>query len=204
MCVQTFVKTFKMNRNVQQVNSPVVKLFKLTIMKMSRILVGGCLLVTVVTACSKTNESSLNDTDRNFLVQAGYSNMAEIDAGSLAATKGSRDSVKMYGTMMVSDHTTANNELKAVADPRGVTLPTAPDAPHQAIKQQLMAMAAGKMFDTAYINGQVRDHQATIALFNNEVANGKDQTVKNLASGKLPTLQAHLTLANTISAKLPK
>lgn len=172
-------------------------------MKLSRVLVGGCLLVSAVTACSKSDDSSLNDTDRNFMVQAGYSNFNEIDAGTLAGTKGSKDSVKMYGTMMVSDHTTANTELHAVADPRGVTLPSGPDAAHVAIKQQLMAMS-GNMFDTAYINGQVRDHQATVALFNNEIANGKDATVKNLASTKLPTIQAHLTLASTISAKLPK
>lgn len=173
-------------------------------MKVRNLIAGGCLLATVFTACKKDDDNSLNSTDKNFLVQAAFSNNNEIDAGQLASTKGTKDSVKMYGSMMVSDHTTANTELHTVADPNGVQLPTTPDPAHVVIKQQLMAMTAGTMFDTAYIRGQVRDHNATIALFQDEIANGKNQAVKDLASKKLPVITAHQQLATTISNRFPK
>lgn len=75
----------------------------------------GCLLALVsLGACTKDKDKTLNDVDTNFMVQAAYSNLAEIDAGALAASKGQKDSVKMYGAMMVQEHTLAHTELKAL------------------------------------------------------------------------------------------
>ncbi|WP_170234072.1 hypothetical protein [Segetibacter aerophilus] len=44
------------------------------------------LLTGVVLGCSKS-DTELNNTDRTFAMQASISNSAEVDAGTLAATK---------------------------------------------------------------------------------------------------------------------
>ncbi|MBE7171242.1 MAG: DUF4142 domain-containing protein [Williamsia sp.] len=158
---------------------------------------------TVLTACDKDddNTNQLSQTDRDYFTQAALSNLAEIDAGQLAATKGNKDSVKMYGTMMVAEHTKANASLDSLAKTKGVTLPTTVDAEHVALKQRLSGYT-GRTFDTAYINAQVKDHAKTVSFFQNEIANGQHQDVKNFANKLLPNIQMHLTLAQTIQQKL--
>ena len=171
-------------------------------MNVKRSFLAGCLAAAgLIGACKKDDNQSLTDTDKNYMTQAAYSNLAEIDAGQLAATKGSKDSVKMYGTMMVADHQKAHASLDSMAKAKGFTLPTAPDAAHMATKQQLSALS-GRAFDTTYINGQLTDHQKTITLFQSEIASGSNQNVRDFATKNLPVIQMHYTMADALRKKL--
>ena len=60
--------------------------------------------------------------DQTFFNQASQANLAEIAAGKLAETKGNAK-VKSLGKQMVTDHTTAQNELVALAKKETVTIP---------------------------------------------------------------------------------
>ena len=157
----------------------------------------------VLNACDKDddNKNQISEGDRNYFLQAAYGNLAEIDAGQLAITKGNKDSVKMYGTMMVAEHTKANASLDSLARTKGVTLPTTPDAEHVALKTRLSGYT-GRTFDTAYINAQVKDHAKTVILFQSEMAGGQNQDVKNFANKLLPSIQMHLTTAQTLQKGL--
>ncbi len=166
-----------------------------------RFLFSTLVVGVIFSACHKDDKQSLNDTDRNYMMQAALSNLAEIDAGTLASTKGNKDSTKMFGAMMVADHQKANASLDSLAKVKGVTLPTAPDAEHVALKQRLSTLS-GRTFDTAYINSQVKDHQKTITLFQSEISGGMDQNTRDFASKNLPVIQMHYTMADALSKKL--
>jgi putative membrane protein len=146
---------------------------------------------------SKDSQSSLNNTDLHFMMNASYSNEDEIDAGGLAAIKGSNAGVKMFGAMMVDDHTTAETELKHLADSLVVTIPQQPDSLHMAIKDTLNGLS-GMAFDTMYIHGQVKDHQNTIDLFQTEISAGRNDAVKQYANKYLPKIQMHLMMADSL------
>jgi putative membrane protein len=150
---------------------------------------------------NNNNNNTVNQTDRDFMMNAAYGNNAEIDAGSMAASKGTDSSVKMFGQMMVSDHSTAQTELQSVAAQTSVTLPTGLDSAHQAMKAQLQSMS-GHTFDSVYIHSQVMDHQKTISLFQNESSNGSNQRVKDYANKYLPIIQTHYQKADSISRHL--
>ena len=163
----------------------------------------GCVLVVSLAACSKDDDNNnLNDTDRNFLTMATYSNLAEIDAGTLASTKGQKDSVKMYGAMMVAEHGKAKTSVDSLGKVNNITTPTTLDSLHLLIKQQLMSTAAGRGYDTTYINNQIADHQKTIALFQSEIASGKHQGIRDFATKNLPGIQMHYTMATTLKKNL--
>lgn len=154
--------------------------------------------VFMYAACSNDDDNAnLNNADVYFMQQAAYSNNAEIGAGAIAAVKGSYDSVKMFGSMMVTDHTKAKNELDSLATVFGVNVPSTPDSVHQAMAARLQTLS-GYTFDTAYINGQVKDHMATIAVFQQELSDGNNQQVKAYANKYLPIIQMHLQEAQTI------
>jgi putative membrane protein len=156
------------------------------------------LAISAFIACKK---DKLNDTDRDFAMQAGYSNAAEISAGQLAASKGNSALVRSYGQQMATDHQPALNELVTIGNEEGLTVPTTPDPAHQALMQRLMTLS-GYDFDTAYMNSQVSDHQMAISLFQNEVNNGRRDRVQNYAADKLPHLNEHLQRADSIRTAL--
>jgi putative membrane protein len=156
-------------------------------------------------SCSKddNDDTQLNSTDQNFITSANLSNNAEIDAGTLAATKGNSAGVKMFGSMMVTEHTTAKTDLKSVGTNVGVAVRDTIDAPHIALKQQLSATAlTGRAFDSVYIINQVADHQATLARFDAEIGGGNHAQVRNYAMKYRPNIQNHLRMADSIAVAM--
>jgi putative membrane protein len=154
--------------------------------------------VVIASACDDDDSASmLQQTDRDFVLNASEGNLAEIQLGTLAASKASTPSVQDFGEMMVSEHQTALDELESIADLKNATTTTELNAEHQQVRDKLSAMS-GLAFDTAYMNSQVKDHEKTIALFQSEIANGKDQEVKDYARKYLPHIQMHHHKADSI------
>jgi putative membrane protein len=64
----------------------------------------------------------------------------------------------------------------------------------------ILELRSAKSFDQAYANNQVKAHEATIALFEEEAANGKDADLKKFAADTLPKLKHHLDEAKKLAA----
>lgn len=173
-------------------------------MKNKILIAGLSISIALLSACKNDDDdsnNSMNNTDRNFMTMASYGNYNEIDAGGVAVSHGNTTMVTSFGSMMQMDHGVAQSDLSAMGARKNVSLPTGPDSAHIAMKQMLMTLS-GRSFDTAYMNAQVRDHQATIDLFQDEIANGRDGEVKNFASTKLPVIQHHHHMADSIARAL--
>jgi putative membrane protein len=142
---------------------------------------------------------ALGSADRKFVMEAAMGGMAEVELGRLAAERGSSDAVKQFGQRMVDDHSRANSELMQWAGGKGITLPTALDAKHQALMTRMSALS-GAAFDRAYAKEMVKDHNKDVALFQREASRGADADLKAFAQKNLPTLQEHLSMARTLSS----
>ncbi len=160
-------------------------------------------IMLIYVSCSKSNNNNnvVNSQDSLFMKMVSYSNNDEIGAGAIAATKGSYDSVNMFGSEMVSDHGKAEKSLDSVAGNLNISVPSTPDSAHQAIAAMLQTLS-GHTFDTTYINGQVTDHMNTLTVFQQELSNGNNQQVKNYAQTNLPMIQMHLQMAQAIQQAL--
>ncbi len=135
--------------------------------------------------------------DEAFFQKAAEAGLAEVAAGKLAQTKGSRESVRQFGAMMVKDHGAANEKLKALAPTKGITLPDDSDLKHIA-QAELFEQQVGPDFDRAYVDAQIKDHKEAEALLQAEIALGKDTEAKAFAQEILPKVQAHLKAIETI------
>ncbi|MPR36450.1 DUF4142 domain-containing protein [Salmonirosea aquatica] len=172
---------------------------------MKKIKLSALLLVGLFVAVScKDDDDGLTmvpEADRNFAMMAADGGMLEVQLGQLAQSKGMTQSVKDFGQMMVTDHTKANAELEGIVSSKDITLPTTLST---AKKQKYDSLAAmqGMAFDSAYVRVMVMSHQETIDLFQEEANNGKDSELKSWASGKLPTLNQHLTKVEAIQDSL--
>src|SRR3546814_10402540 len=77
------------------------------------------------------------------------SGMTEIAAAKVAVAKSGNPEIKNFANKMIKDHSQADNELKALAKKKGVTLPTALDKDHQD-KLDDLNKASAKNFDDEY------------------------------------------------------
>ncbi|GGF04702.1 DUF4142 domain-containing protein [Hymenobacter cavernae] len=136
--------------------------------------------------------SSLDD--KQFMVKADQGGHNEIGLSKLALEKGVTGEAKAYATKMIADHTKAGNELKPIAQKKGVTLTGDMDAAHKEIRDRLSKMS-GKQFEQAYMGQMVTDHVETVALLQGEIQGGQDPEAKAWAQKTLPVVQQHTDMA---------
>jgi len=138
---------------------------------------------------------SLSKADQKIVMDMARANMAEIEAGKLAQSKSQNDQVKNFAQQMIDDHTKALNDVQALAQSKGVTLPTDLDAKHKAMAAKLGNMS-GDAFDRAYMSqAGVSDHKTVHAMLARDQSRAKDPDVKALAAKMLPTVEQHLNSA---------
>jgi putative membrane protein len=143
--------------------------------------------------------AAADNPDASFYKNAAEGGIFEVDAGNLAQQKGNTQAIKDFGAMMVTDHSAANDKLKALAASKNISLPTSASVGQMATKAKLDVLS-GDTFDKSYIKSQVKAHRETIALFKKEIASGQDPDAKAFATATLPTLQMHLKKIKGIAA----
>jgi putative membrane protein len=141
----------------------------------------------------KATPAPLSDKDKGFIQDAAKDGMMEVEMGKMGQKQAKNAEVKKFATRMVTDHSKANTELKALAKKKGVTLDAA------APKEHKMDDAT---FDKDYMDQMVKDHEKDIKEFEEEAKDGNDADVKAFANKTLPTLKKHLEMAKEIQGKL--
>jgi putative membrane protein len=136
--------------------------------------------------------------DCNFIQAAAQGGMTEVKLGELASTSGQRDDVKAFGQRMVKDHTVINDNLKALAAQKDVTLSESLDAKHQAMVDKMSALS-GSDFDNAYIASMIKDHKSDAQAFKTESSATKDTDIKNFVDKTIPVVHEHMKLIATMN-----
>lgn len=156
---------------------------------------------TMKSGTTASTTGALAASDRTFVMKAAKGGLAEVEMGRLAAEKASNPDVKSFGQRMVDDHSKANDELKSIAEQKGIQLPTELDAKDKAARDKL-AKLSGDAFDRAYMTDMVKDHKTDVGEFKKESQSGKDADIKAFAGKTLPTLEDHLKMAEEDHAKV--
>lgn len=143
----------------------------------------------------------LTSADKKAIMDMGMANMAEVEAGKMAVAKSQNADVKAFAQQMIDDHGKALTEVQALAQTKGVTLPTELDAKHKAMAAKLDKLS-GEKFDMAYMkNAGVADHKKVHATLMKDQKAAKDADVKAMAGKLLPTVEQHMKSAEMIAAK---
>lgn len=137
------------------------------------------------------------EDDAEFMMKAASSGMFELQVSELALQKASSQTVKEFASKMKEDHTKANNELKALAAKKNITLPTSLDKEFQD-KLEDLRKESGADFDSEYMKVMHKAHEKDVELF--EEASEEDDAdaeIKAFASKTLPILRMHNDMAET-------
>jgi putative membrane protein len=142
---------------------------------------------------------SRQSSDHPFIMQAAEAGLTEVKLGKLAIENGRSSEIKDFAEAMVKDHTAANEELKKLVEGRGIELPA--DCSKCGGKFEELKALKGKRFDDKYAELMVADHKEAVALFKKETKTGGDPAVAKWAQEKVPTLEHHLSMAESLDKK---
>ncbi|MDB5964023.1 MAG: hypothetical protein JWQ72_523 [Polaromonas sp.] len=139
--------------------------------------------------------------DRSVMTDLAQANNAEIETGRLALEKSQNDQVKKFAQQMIDDHTSAQKELQALAQSKGVNLPEGTDVQHKTMATAMRALS-GNTFDSQYVKRVgVNDHQRTLQLLK-KAQGSKDADIKAMATKMTPTVQHHLEMAQQMASSM--
>ncbi|WP_242926414.1 DUF4142 domain-containing protein [Pontibacter vulgaris] len=138
-----------------------------------------------------TEMEETKDEQSDFMTMAASGGMMEVELGKLAKQNAANQKVKDFGAMMVNDHTKANDELKALATKKNITLPDSMSEKHMGHITELRDKK-GADFDKAYMDLMVEDHEEDVEMFDKAAKDQEDPDVKAFAAKTVTTLRKHL------------
>lgn len=156
-----------------------------------------------LTASALGADTAVSGSDKSFLQSAYKDGLAEVKLGELGQGKTANADVKAFAAMMVTDHSKANGELKALADSKKVEVASEPSLVAQG-KAKLLYAKSGGDFDKAFADAMVKDHKDAVKAFEKASNEAKDGDVKAFATKTLPTLKHHLSMAEDLQKKVGK
>lgn len=133
---------------------------------------------------------------QEFVKKAAASGVAEVELAKLALSKSSSEEVRHFAQMMLEDHTAANQELRKLANAKGIVIAEEAALIKQA-KGDFTKMREGASFDEDYAKAQLKAHTETLELFR-KAANSSDEELKTFADALVPTLEHHFSMAETL------
>lgn len=145
-------------------------------------------------------------SDANISSTVGVINGGEIQAGELAMRNAVSPEVKAFARDMVAEHRAMQKSIDSLATAKNVTPQSAPTSEslrnEMAAMQQRLDQMSGAMFDSAYITGQVADHQKALDALNAMATAAQDADVRAAIQAAIPQVQAHLERARALATNV--
>jgi putative membrane protein len=130
------------------------------------------------------------DFDSEFLTKAASGGMLEVELGKLVSQKATTAEAKQFAQQMVTDHTKANEELKALAAKKNITIPAALGNDHQEVYNDV-ADEKGVDLDKKYLKEMEEDHKEDVEEFTEASQKASDPDIKAFTTKTLPVLKMH-------------
>ncbi|HLO64427.1 MAG TPA: DUF4142 domain-containing protein [Azonexus sp.] len=136
--------------------------------------------------------------ERSFIVEAAASGQAEIDASRMMAARSTDPGVKTYARQLEREHLSANDELKRIAEGKGIVVPAIASKGTKEMLDRLRGMPAAEGDRTFVLEFGIESHNKAIQLFEKEAREGQDPQLRAFAEQTLPRLREHLTMAQQL------
>jgi putative membrane protein len=139
--------------------------------------------------------------DSEFMTKAASGGILEVALGKEVTQRATSPEAKQAAQMMVTDHTKANTELKALAAKKGITLPPTLGDDQKKVFDDVLAKK-GADLDKEYVKEMIKDHHEDIKEFTDASAKAGDPEIKALAAKTVPVLKMHLAMFEKLQAAM--
>ncbi|MFT3830788.1 MAG: DUF4142 domain-containing protein [Opitutaceae bacterium] len=144
--------------------------------------------------------TELDRGDRKFLEKVAKLGQEELALSRIASDRATNPQVRAFASDMVREHTSANSEISALAQRKGVSLAADGAQDRQKMESKWTDKPVGG-FDEDYVDAAISNHKKTIDELE-DAADSKDPEIAALANKLLPTVRAHLAHAQNLEKTL--
>ena len=159
-----------------------------------------CALISARAADVPGNPGLLPAADYKFATTAAQGGALEVTLGNLAQ-KSNEQAVKQFGKRMVDDHGKAGKQLTDLAAKKDATLPPG-ISDEQRKEVDRLSLLTGPDFDRAYVGFMVKAHKTDLKEFKQAAQDVQDPDIKAFAANMVPTIQEHLSMAESLDENL--
>jgi putative membrane protein len=152
----------------------------------------------------KVEAAMSNNEDSGFVVKAAIANSTELKVLQAGIDKGTNKELKAHAKMMLADHKKLGDKVKAYSSKKGYTLPDGDNGKGDDAVTNLDKNSPGSDWDKAWTDHMLSAHEEAISMFERGQSGVKDDELKNIITGALPTLHAHLEMMKNLKDKLGK
>ena len=151
---------------------------------------------------SSSSSARFSKSDEKLVVQLAQANISEINIAKLAEEKSKNDQVKTLAKKMMDDHSKALDELKQLAQMKGMTLPTETDRQQKLVENRLTALS-GEKFDKQYVE-QIAERalKGEHKLMLQVGSKAQDMELKNYATKTLAVIESQQQLVKDTSRSI--
>lgn len=137
-----------------------------------------------------------SQTDRDFVAKVSQGGLYEVEAGKVAAARGTTPVIKDLGVLESHDHEGVGKELKRIAAATGVPIAPGLNAEFTERLNKLKAVPADQ-FDSLYVQDMKQIHNKDEGLFVQEAQAGTP-AYRTFAHQTAVLVNAHLGWLNTL------
>ena len=112
-----------------------------------------------------------SQADRAFVAKVSQGGLYEVEAGKMAAMRGTVPVIKNFGVLESHDHEAVNSGLKHIAGMTGVSITPGLNAEFSQRLAKLKAVPAAQ-FDSYYVNDMKQIHNKDEGLFAQQAKEG--------------------------------
>ena len=154
--------------------------------------------VAALTASSE----SLSSSDESLMLEVAMGGMMQLELSRLAVENAADQETLLFAQAEVLEQTGLSEKLMEVAETKGLTLPTAPNADTQTILDSLRGSKDGD-FDREYLQQSgVKGHQLLDEVLSRVEGEAEDEDLLEMAATAHPLVLTHLEVAQQILSKL--
>lgn len=133
-----------------------------------------------------------------YVMKAGAGDLYERDSSRLVMASTKNPKLKAFAKMMIADHTTSTDEVKAAAMKAGMT-PKPPMLNAMQMRDMSALKAASPMKrDALYITQQKAAHQQALMVQQGYATSGTVQPLKMAAAKIVPVVEHHIQELNAM------
>ncbi|WP_229320885.1 DUF4142 domain-containing protein [Larkinella knui] len=153
-------------------------------------------------AAIRPTSAKLSSADQALMLEVAKGGMMQLEVSRAAVQKATSPEVRQLAQAEVEEQTGLSAKLKEIADAKGVTLPTTPDADTQAMVTRMQGMS-GTEFDKMYVSESgVKGHEKLDAVMSNVKKNASDSNLKEVEKAAHPLVKTHLKVAQEVMTKM--
>jgi putative membrane protein len=134
-----------------------------------------------------------------YVSKAGASDLYEIQASQMAATRARRPQVREFAQMLVTDHNHSTQMVTDAARSDGLNPRPPMLEPAQRAMLRQLERARDRDFDRLYLSQQIPAHVQGLALHRAYARNGEGAALRRTAADIVPVVQHHLERARELA-----